>query len=96
MSIVCASKGYDFTCVIDPNILPSSERVIRSYGTDVVKVTNKDSNGGYLASRINYINSRLSNDPNLIWTNQYTNFNNVRAHYLKTAPSIARNFVSDR
>ncbi|RZM84014.1 2,3-diaminopropionate biosynthesis protein SbnA [Pseudoalteromonas rubra] len=92
LSIICAAKGYEFNCVVDPNILPSSERLIQAYGAKIIKVTNKDENGGYLNSRIRKIRAMCQYDESLIWINQYENIDNIEAHYLTTAKSIARQF----
>ena len=92
LSIICAAKGYQFICVVDPNVLPSSEHLMRAYGTEVVKVTQKDANGGYLATRIDYIHNRLRQDSDIVWLNQYENFDNVESHYLTTGPAIIKQF----
>lgn len=92
LSIICASRGYPFICVVDPNVLPASENLMRSYGTEMIKVTNKDSNGGFLNSRIDLIKEMCSKNENLIWLNQYENIDNIEAHYLTTAKSISEEF----
>ena len=92
LSIICAIKGYPFICVADPNILPTSENLIKAYGGRVIKVTQKDSNGGFLKSRIDKIKNMCAVDSSLIWINQYENIDNLEAHYLGTGKSIARQF----
>lgn len=92
LSIICAAKGYPFICVVDPNILASSESLMRSYGTQIIKVTEKDENDGYLSSRINLIKQMCAQKPHLVWLNQYENIDNIEAHYLTTAKSIATQF----
>lgn len=92
LSIICASKGYPFICIADPNISETSEKLIKVYGGKVIKVQNKDSNGGYLTSRIDCIKEMCKTDPFLIWTNQYENIDNVEAHYLSTGASIIKQF----
>ena len=59
LSIICKEKGYEFICVSDPNINPLSERYIRLWGGRLIKVTEPDENGGYLATRIRWIQSML-------------------------------------
>ncbi|WP_079988600.1 2,3-diaminopropionate biosynthesis protein SbnA [Candidatus Protochlamydia sp. W-9] len=88
LSILCKEKGYSFTCVTDPNILPENEKLIKIYGATLTKITEKDGNGGYLASRIKYIEQLLKNDSNYIWLNQYANQFNPYAHYSRTAEDI--------
>lgn len=92
LSMVCAAKGYKFTCVSDPNIAPQNASIIRAYGADLIIVSQRDENGGFLGTRIKLIKEMLANDPSLIWVNQYENINNVEAHYRTTAPSILAEF----
>lgn len=92
LSMVCAARGYHFTCVSDPNISPQTARMIKAYGANLIIITEKDSNGGFLGSRIKLIKKMTANDPSLIWVNQYENIHNVEAHYRTTAPSILANF----
>jgi cysteine synthase A len=92
LSMVCASKGYSFTCVSDPNISPQTASLIEAYGGRVILVKNRDNNGGFLGSRIDLIKSMLLEDDNLVWINQYENINNVEAHYMTTAPAILKKF----
>lgn len=92
LSMVCAAKGYAFTCVSDPNISPQTANLIEAYGGAVIIVRNRDSNGGFLGSRIDLIKSMLREDDGLVWINQYENINNVEAHYMTTGPGILRRF----
>jgi cysteine synthase A len=92
LSIVCRQKGYSFTCITDPNISPNNERLMKIYECNLIKVTDKDEHGGYLATRIRLIQDMLRSDPTLIWTNQYENLNNVNAHFSLTAQEIFNEF----
>ncbi len=92
LSMICKQKGYSFVCVTDPNILPGKEKIIKSYGAKIVKVTQKDASGGYLGSRIDYIKKLVKNNNNYIWTNQYANRANVYAHYWGTGKEISDEF----
>ncbi|HHG3227545.1 TPA: 2,3-diaminopropionate biosynthesis protein SbnA [Vibrio parahaemolyticus] len=92
LSIVCASKGIPFICVVDPNIQQENKRIMETYGAKIVKVDKKDSNGGYLNTRIDTIKTMCSMNPNLVWPNQYENIDNLEAHYLTTAKSIHQHF----
>jgi len=91
LSIVCKSLHLPFICVVDPNINPQNINLMRLYGAEIVCVTEKDSNGGYLSTRIRTIQQMLSSYPDLIWTNQYENLYNVQSHYV-TAQEIAIQF----
>ena len=92
LSVVCRAKGYAFTCVTDPNVSPAAERLMRAYGTEVVVVRVRDANGGYLGSRLEYIERRLRSDRRLVWLNQYANHANPLSHYQSTAPEIREQF----
>jgi len=63
---------------------------MRAQGTTVVVVTERDTEGGFLRTRISYIRSQLEQDPKLFWPNQYANEANACAHYRYTASSILK------
>ncbi|MGQ0839465.1 2,3-diaminopropionate biosynthesis protein SbnA [Actinokineospora sp.] len=88
LSVVCAERGYSFTCVTDPNTPPRSEAFMRAVGAKVARVCRRDANGGYLGTRIEYIKDCLAIDPDLVWLNQYANPANARAHTDSTAKSL--------
>jgi cysteine synthase A len=90
LSVVCASKGYEFVCVTDPRSSAQNRMLIEATGGQVVLVTEPDANHGYLASRIRTVQQLCASDPRFVWLNQYTNENNWRAHYDSTAPAIVR------
>lgn len=92
LSIVCKSRGYDFTCVVDPNISLQNENLMKVYGANLIKVQMKDKQGGYLGTRIDLINEMLNHDKNLIWTNQYASWANPAAHSKTTAKEILNEF----
>lgn len=92
LSLICAAKGYEFTCISDPNISPQTKQLICAYGANLIIVDKVDSNGGYLTTRINKIKEILESDKSIIWINQYENIHNVEAHYRTTAPSILQEF----
>ncbi|MFJ8054672.1 2,3-diaminopropionate biosynthesis protein SbnA [Streptomyces sp. NPDC096142] len=91
LSVIAASRGYRFTCVTDPNVSPQSLALIRALGTEVVQVTQRDHNGGYLGTRIARIREMTESDPGLVWLNQYANPANAQAHARRTATSILKN-----
>lgn len=88
LSVVCAARGYPLVVVSDPNATRQSIRVMESLGTEVVEVTQRDANGGYLQTRIDYIHQRLADQADLLWLNQYANPGNVSAHRDRTARAI--------
>lgn len=92
LSMVCATKNYPFICVSDPNISPLNRQLIHAYGAELKIVEERDANGGYLSTRLNYIEQQLQSETNLIWLNQYENPLNVEAHYQSTAKEILAEF----
>ncbi|MGH3585837.1 MAG: 2,3-diaminopropionate biosynthesis protein SbnA [Pseudonocardia sp.] len=90
LGVACAAKGYRLTLVTDPNASRHAIRIMRALGVNVVEVTEKDDNGGYLQSRIDYIYDQMNRDPELIWLNQYANSANVRTHRDRTALRLHR------
>lgn len=88
LAMLCAERGYAFTCVVDPNTAASSIAQIKAYGGNVVIIDKKDENGGFLSSRIAYIKERLKASNSLVWLNQYANPANPTVHETETAPAI--------
>jgi 2,3-diaminopropionate biosynthesis protein SbnA len=88
LAIVAVAKGYSFVCVTDPNTSVQSVDIMRALGVELVEVDWRDSNGGFLGSRIAYIEQRIAADPALVWLNQYTNPANPAVHERCTAAAI--------
>ncbi|MFB7592512.1 2,3-diaminopropionate biosynthesis protein SbnA [Streptomyces sp. NPDC056169] len=91
LAVIAASRGYHFTCVTDPNVSPQSLALIRALGAEILQVTQRDHNGGYLGTRIARIREMTESDPGLVWLNQYANPANAEAHARRTATSILKN-----
>jgi cysteine synthase A len=91
LAFLCRQRGYRFTCVVDPNALGDNLQRIREYGGNTAMVTAKDAGGGYLAARLDRVKALLAAHPGAIWTNQYANPANARAHARFTAPAVLRN-----
>ncbi|MEU7410817.1 MULTISPECIES: 2,3-diaminopropionate biosynthesis protein SbnA [Streptomyces] len=89
LAMVCAAKGYPLTCVTDPNANPQTVRLMEALGAEVVVVTVRDGNSGFLQSRIDYIQQRLRRESDLHWLNQYANPAGPRAHRERTGRSIS-------
>ena len=92
LSIVCAIKGYKFICVTDSNATRANIRGMELYGAEVRVVEDRDSGGGFLASRFKIINRILQSEPNAVWLNQYDNIANKKVHAEQTANEIASEF----
>jgi len=90
LAMLCARRGLRFTCVIDPNTQDTNARLIQAYGGQLSMVTQRDA-GGYLKARLERVAQLLAQNPGAVWTNQYANDANAKAHELHTAPAILRN-----
>jgi 2,3-diaminopropionate biosynthesis protein SbnA len=85
---ICAHKGYRFRAVVDAKITAELSRNIVSLGAELDLVTEPDENGGYLLTRLRRVKQLCDSSSAYVWTNQYSNPANPRAHYLSTAPEI--------
>ncbi|MFD7017622.1 2,3-diaminopropionate biosynthesis protein SbnA [Streptomyces sp. NPDC059161] len=92
LASVCAAKGFHLTVITDPNANENSIRFMRAMGAEVTVVTEQDSNGGFLQTRIRLLHQLLAEDPSLVWLNQYTNPANPGAHREGTAVEIFQGF----
>lgn len=92
LASLCAARGYALTIVTDPNANPRSNRHMEALGAEVVVVRERDRNGGFLHTRIDYIRGRLADQPGLHWLNQYANPANAYAHREGTAAEILEHF----
>lgn len=94
LAMVCAHRGYRFTCVTDPDTSQHAVRTMQALGARVVRVDRRDAQGGFLATRIAWIHEQLASDGDWLWINQYANPSNWRAHYRWTAPEIFAAYAS--
>ena len=92
LSIACVKRGLHFICVTDPNASTHHVSLMRAYGAEVVVVKDRDVNGGFLKSRIDYIEEQLRRYPDLLWTNQYANPVCKDVHKVTTGPAILAAF----
>ncbi len=92
LSVIAAERNYKFICVTDPNSSKDSIAFMRALGTEIIVVSERDENGGFLGTRIKKIKELCQENHNLIWLNQYANPNNFLAHYEKTAAEILNKY----
>jgi 2,3-diaminopropionate biosynthesis protein SbnA len=92
LSMIAASKSYQFLCITDTRCNLTTRRMMDALGSQVHTVTEPDANGGFLGARINYVRVLCASDRRYVWLNQYANPSNWQAHYGTTAPAIARAF----
>lgn len=92
LSIIAASRGYDFLCVTDARANVTNTQYIRATGARVVVIEETRPGQDLLAGRIDYIQRLCRADDRVVWLNQYANEENWRAHYRTTGPAIAKAF----
>ncbi|HWU97125.1 MAG TPA: 2,3-diaminopropionate biosynthesis protein SbnA [Oxalicibacterium sp.] len=90
LAMVCKLHGLSFTAIIDPKISPTNLHIIRCYGGEIEMVSEKDSQGGYLETRINRVKHMLRENPHMVWINQYANDLNWQSHYHGEGDEILR------
>ena len=88
MARLCRLKGYKFLAVVDPKTTMENLVKLQKFGAQMHIVTQPDKNGGYLLSRLAYIQRIITKQPDYIWTNQYDNPANPLIHYSSTGPEI--------
>ncbi|WDD99765.1 2,3-diaminopropionate biosynthesis protein SbnA [Thalassomonas actiniarum] len=88
LAMHCKLHGLRFTAVVDPKISPTNLKMIKLYGANVVQVTEKDENDGYLLTRINTVKHLVETTPNAVWVNQYANPHNWQSHFYGEAEEI--------
>ncbi|MET8450484.1 2,3-diaminopropionate biosynthesis protein SbnA [Streptomyces sp. NPDC005209] len=92
LALVCAERGYPFISVLDPLCNTSTRRIIEALGAHVMVVDRKDARGGYLGTRIETVRDLCRSNPAYVWLDQYTNGENWRAHYERTAAAVDARF----
>lgn len=77
---LCRILELGFVAVVDPNVSPYYEKIMRDLGADIVKVTQRDDTGGYLKIRLAAVADYCRQGSPCYWPNQYENFDNALAH----------------
>ncbi|MFH8928113.1 2,3-diaminopropionate biosynthesis protein SbnA [Streptomyces pristinaespiralis] len=92
LSVIAASKGYRFFCVTDSRCNLATRLMMEALGSKVHVVSEGIAEGGLLGARLAFVRDLCAADPHCVWLSQYTNADNWKAHYYRTAPAIARGF----
>jgi cysteine synthase A len=88
LAMICGLKGLRFTAVVDPKISPTNLKILRCYGAGIEQVTEQDSQGGYLETRIARVRQMLRDARDAVWINQYANPLNWESHFYGEAGEI--------
>ena len=94
LSMIAASKSYEFVCVTDSRCNWSTRRNMEALGAHVHTITQAapDSGGGLLGARIGYVKALCASDERYVWLNQYANSRNWNTHFHTTGPAITSEF----
>jgi N-(2-amino-2-carboxyethyl)-L-glutamate synthase len=90
LAAITRSKGYKFLAVVDPKTSPELLAKMGVLGAEIEMVDESDSTGGYLLSRLARVRALCASSHQFVWTNQYANPANPRAHFQGTGPEIYR------
>ena len=90
LATLARERGYHVTAVVDPMVTAENLQRLHALGAKTRMVETPDETGGHLLSRLACVRAMLAEDPELLWTNQYSNAANPEAHYGGTAPEIHR------
>ncbi|MDO3686674.1 2,3-diaminopropionate biosynthesis protein SbnA [Micromonospora sp. C28ISP2-4] len=86
----CRWLGLSFVPVIDPNVNAATEAYLRRLCDRVEKVTEHDTTGGYLSTRLRRVEELRAELPGAYWPNQYANLDAVDAHDQLTGAELCR------
>lgn len=85
---VLGDLGCHLIAVVDPKVPEGARDLLAGSGASVVEVTEPDARGGYLLTRLEKVRELLDDDPDLRWTNQYSNRANPEVHRATLAREI--------
>lgn len=84
----CATLGIPFVPVLDPHCNRTTEVFLRAMCPRVEMVTEPDSTGGYLRTRLERVRALIAADESWYWPDQYCNADAAEAHYRFTGGEL--------
>ncbi|MCB5166113.1 2,3-diaminopropionate biosynthesis protein SbnA [Streptomyces bambusae] len=90
LAFYCRLLGIPFVPVIDPNCNKATEDHLRKLCGRVEMVSERDTGGGYLKTRLARVQELLAEPGHAYWPNQYANPDALDAHYLFTAGELIK------
>lgn len=81
LAAICKMFKLKFICVIDKNTNQFTEKLLKEYNAEVVRIEKPDKNGGYLINRLAKVQEILNSSHNMYWINQYGNPLNAESYY---------------
>jgi N-(2-amino-2-carboxyethyl)-L-glutamate synthase len=90
LALLARANSVGFIAVVDPKASRENLSKILALGGAVEMVDEKDEQGGHLGARLLRVQELVEEVPGAIWTNQYGERSNPRAHETGTGPEILR------
>jgi cysteine synthase A len=81
LAMVCKQMKLHFICVIDANTNSATEKLLKTYGAEIIKSSEHDEYGGYILNRLTKVKKIVNQSKNIYWVNQYENKLNAEAYY---------------
>lgn len=88
LAMIGAVKGYRVIVLVDPKTTNTNLSLLRSFGAEVIVVTQQDDSGSYHKTRISLANQMAREIENSFRPDQCFNTLNRQAHYENTAQEI--------
>lgn len=88
LAMIGAAKGYRVIILVDPKTTSTNLALLKSFGAQVVVVTEQDDSGSYHKTRISLANQMAREMENAFRPDQCFNRLNSQAHYKTTAREI--------
>lgn len=88
LAAIARDRGYAFVAVVDPRTTPENLARLRRLGARIELVETPDETGGYLLSRLERVAELCASSDRFVWSDQYTNPANPRAHEQGTGPEL--------
>lgn len=88
LALQCKARGHQFIAVIDPKTTLENIAKMEALGAHIEMVSQPDSYGGYLLSRLQRVQELCEAHDNYLWTDQYSSPANPFIHYTQTGPEI--------
>jgi N-(2-amino-2-carboxyethyl)-L-glutamate synthase len=85
LALLARSLKCGFICVSDEKMTTHNRRLVQAYGAELVILERST-----LDFRYDYIRTRMTQDPRIVWTRQFQNIANPAAHEMITAREVLR------
>jgi N-(2-amino-2-carboxyethyl)-L-glutamate synthase len=95
LATIARARETRFIAVVDSAISYESLVKIQDQGAEIEMVRHPDGTGGFLLSRLRRVREICASSDRYVWTNQYENIANPRAHFETTGPELYQQMGRD-